>query len=110
MSAACASDERSTGDPSVLTITAEDILGNAEYQAISYGGYRETTRNIQPTLPQLKEDMRILQAMGVRLLRTYNVHYDEAANLLQAIRELRADDPDFEMFVMLGAWIDAKHA
>ncbi len=48
--------------------------------------------------------------MGIRLLRTYNVHYDEAANLLQAIREMRADDPDFEMYVMLGAWIDAKNA
>ncbi|TVS12673.1 MAG: glycosyl hydrolase family 17 [Wenzhouxiangella sp.] len=93
-----------------MTRTASEILGDPHFQAISYGGYRETTRDIQPTIPQLKEDMLILQAMGVRLLRTYNVHYDEAANLLQAIRELRADDPDFEMYVMLGAWIDAKHA
>jgi len=63
--------------------TAADILGNPVYQAISYGGYREITRDIQPTIPQLKEDMKILSAMGVKLLRTYNVHYDEAENLLK---------------------------
>lgn len=109
---ACSSDQgaSSSYDFSGITITAEEILGDPHYQAISYGGYREITREIQPTIPQLKEDMLILQAMGVKLLRTYNVHYDEAANLLQAIRELRADDPDFEMYVMLGAWIDAKNA
>ncbi|MFW5725683.1 MAG: glycosyl hydrolase family 17 [Bacteroidota bacterium] len=90
--------------------TAAEILGNPQYQAISYGGYRETTRDIQPTLPQLKEDMRILSAMGIKLLRTYNVHLDEAANLLEAIRQLKAEDPTFEMYVMLGAWIDCKNA
>ena len=90
--------------------TAAEILGNPDYQAISYGGYREITRDIQPTIPQLKEDMKILSAMGVKLLRTYNVHHDEAANLLEAIQRMRADDPDFEMYVMLGAWIDCKNA
>lgn len=90
--------------------TAADILGNAEYQAICYGGYRENTREIQPTISQLKEDMKILSAMGIRLLRTYNVHLDEAANLLEAIRQMKAEDPDFEMYVMLGAWIDCKNA
>lgn len=54
--------------------TAEEILGNNEYQAISYGGYRENTRDIQPTIEELKEDMRILHAMGIKLIRTYNVH------------------------------------
>lgn len=91
-------------------ITAEYILGNPDYQAISFGAYRENTRDIQPTIPQLKEDVMILHAMGVRLLRTYNVHHDEAANLLKAIREIREENPDFEMYVMLGAWIDAKNA
>jgi len=90
--------------------TAADILGNPEYQAISYGGYREITRDIQPTIPQLKEDMKILSAMGVKLLRTYNVHHDEAANLLEAISRMKAADPEFEMYVMLGAWIDCKNA
>ena len=90
--------------------TAADILGDPHYRAISYGGYREDTREIQPTIPQLKEDMRILSAMGIRVLRTYNVHYDEAENLLKAIRELREEDEDFEMYVMLGAWIDAKNS
>ncbi len=92
------------------SITAEDILGNPEYQAISYGGYREITREIQPTVAQLKEDMLILNAMGVKLLRTYNVHLDHASNVLAAIRELKDEDPEFEMYVMLGAWIDAKNA
>src|SRR6056297_3249776 len=77
--------------------TAEDILGNPEYPAISYGGYRENTRDIQPTINQLKEDMKILSAMGIKVLRTYNVHLDEAANLLKAISQLKEEDPDFEM-------------
>lgn len=97
-------------DFSNITITAEEILGDPYYRAISFGAYRETTRDIQPTLDQLREDMKILSAMGIRLLRTYNVHYDEAANLLKVIREMKSEDPDFEMYVMLGAWIDAKNA
>ncbi len=90
--------------------TAAEILGNHNYQAISYGGYREKTRDIQPTITQLKEDMKILSAMGIKLLRTFNVHLDEAANLLQAISQLKEEDPEFEMYVMLGAWIDCKNA
>jgi exo-beta-1,3-glucanase (GH17 family) len=101
---------RNQPDFPAVAITAEEILGDPRYRAISFGTYRETTRDIQPTIPQLKEDLAIVAAMGIRLLRTYNVHYDEAANLLQAIREVRAEDPDFEMYVMLGAWIDARHA
>ena len=66
-----------TPDFSGITVTAADILGDPHFRAISYGGYRETTRDIQPTIAQLKEDMRILQAMGVRLLCTYNVHNEE---------------------------------
>ena len=34
-------------------LTAADILGNADYIAISYGGYRKTTREAQPTLAEL---------------------------------------------------------
>ncbi|MDR4988314.1 MAG: hypothetical protein RG741_05685 [Bacteroidales bacterium] len=90
--------------------TAADILGNPEYLAISYGGYREITREVQPTIPQLKEDLKILSAMGVKILRTYNVHYDEAANLLESIRLLKKEDGGFEMYLMLGAWIDCKNA
>jgi hypothetical protein len=88
--------------PAVVDKTAAEILGDPAYQAISYGGFREISRDIQPTLPQLKEDMKILSAMGIRLLRTYNVHYDEAANLLEAIRQLKAEDPRFEMYVVRG--------
>lgn len=92
------------------SLSAADILGNPDYTAISYGGYRKTSRDIQPTIPQLKEDMKILAAMGVKILRTYNVQLAQAPNLLAAIRELKEADPDFEMYVMLGAWIDCKNA
>ena len=91
-------------------ITAQDILGNPEYLAISYGGYRKTSREHQPTIEQLKEDMRILHAMNIRLLRTYNVQLAQASNLLEAIKQLMAEDENFEMYVMLGAWIDCKNA
>lgn len=92
------------------SISAKDILGNSEYPAISYGGYRQTSRDIQPKLIELKEDLKILSAMGIKLLRTYNVKLAHASNVLKAISELRDEQPDFEMYVMLGAWIDCKNA
>ncbi|AUP79424.1 glycosyl hydrolase family 17 protein [Flavivirga eckloniae] len=91
-------------------ITAADILGNPKYLAISYGGYRQVSRDIQPTIPQLKEDMKILAAMGIKILRTYNVQLQQAPNILKAISELKNEDPTFEMYVMLGAWIDCQNA
>ena len=91
-------------------ITASEILGNPDYLAMSYGGYRHNTRDIQPTIEELKEDLKILAAMGIKVLRTYNVQYPHASNVLQAIRNLKEEDPNFEMYVMLGAWIDCEHA
>lgn len=91
-------------------MTAKDILGNPDYLAISYGGYRKITREVQPTVPELKEDMRILSAMGIKIVRTYNVQLEQASNLLKAIHELEEEDSNFKMYVMLGAWIDCKNA
>ncbi|NRB60788.1 MAG: glycosyl hydrolase family 17 [Winogradskyella sp.] len=93
-------------------VTAKDILGNPDYLAISYGGYREKSRDSQPTLAELKEDLKILSAMGVKMLRTYNVQpkLPHASNVLKAIKELKKEDDDFEMYVMLGAWIDCLNA
>ncbi len=91
-------------------VTAKDILGNPAYLAMSYEGYREKSREIQPTIEQLKEDLKILSAMGVKIVRTYNVQLPHASNLLKAIHELKNADPDFEMYLMLGAWIDCKNA
>lgn len=90
--------------------TAADILGNPEHLAISYGGYREATRDTVPSVDQIKEDLKILAVMNVKILRTYNVHLEEASNLLKAITELKKEDATFEMYVMLGAWIDCKNA
>lgn len=112
-SAACGPASDSAGSEAASkpeSKTAADILGDPEYRAISFGSYRELSRDVQPTIPQLKEDVKLLSAMGIKLLRTYNVYYDEAANLLAAIRELKAEDPSFEMYLMLGAWIDCKNA
>lgn len=91
-------------------LTAADILGNPKYLAMSYGGFRQKSRTLEPTIAELKEDMRILSAMGIKIIRTYNVHLMEASNLLEAIRQLKKDDPSFEMYVMLGAWIDCENA
>lgn len=91
-------------------MTAKEILGNSDYLAISYGGYRAKSREVQPTIEQLKEDMKILSAMGIKIVRTYNVQLQQAPNLLKAIRELKQEDTEFEMYVMLGAWIDCKNA
>lgn len=91
-------------------LSAADLLGNPAYPAIAYGGYRAISRDTQPTIAQLKEDLLILSAMGIRVIRTYNVQLDHATNVLAAIQELKAADPDFELYVMLGAWIDCKNA
>jgi len=88
-----------------------DILGNPNCLAFSYGGYREKNRDTVPSVAELKEDMKILHAMGVRLIRTYNTQqYAQTHRLMQAIRALKKEDPAFEMYVMLGAWIDCKGA
>ncbi|MDP2159590.1 MAG: glycosyl hydrolase family 17 protein [Flavobacterium sp.] len=91
-------------------ITAKMILGNANYQAICYGGYRTNSREIQPTIAEIKEDVKLLSAINIKVLRTYNVHYEEVSNLLKAITELKKEDEKFEMYLMLGAWIDCKNA
>lgn len=94
-------------------LTAADILGNPKYLAISYGGYRGKSReDQQPTIPQLKEDLKLMHAMGIRILRTYNVQpkLPHASNILEAIHQLKQEDPNFEMYVMLGAWIDCLNA
>lgn len=93
-----------------VVITAKEILGNSKYQAISYGGYRTKTRDVVPTIAQIIEDLRILSAMDIKVLRTYNVHHEEVSNLLKAIRVLKKEDANFEMYLMLGAWIDCKNA
>ena len=94
-------------------MTAAKILGNPDYLAISYGGYREKSReDNQPTILQLKEDLKLMHAMGIRIIRTYNVQpkLPHAANVLEAIHQLKKEDASFEMYVMLGAWIDCLNA
>lgn len=91
-------------------VTAKDILGNPNYLAMSYGGYRHVDHGIEPTLDELKEDMKLLSAMGVGMLRTYKLHLPHATNLIKAISELKKEDANFEMYVMLGIWIDCKNA
>ena len=77
---------------------------------MSYGGYRNANHDIEPTIDELKEDMKLMHAMGIRLLRTYKVHLPHASNVLKAISEIKSEDPNFEMYVMLGAWINCKDA
>ena len=106
----CNTSQKESTQQTKKEVTAKDILGNPNYLAISFEGYRQKSRNQQPTVEELKEDLRILSAMGIRILRTYNVQLPHASNLLKAIKELKNADPSFEMYVMLGAWIDCKKA
>jgi len=104
------SEEKSDKSIKQKEVTAKEILGNPDYPAISYEGYRGKSREIQPSIAQLKEDLKILSAMGIKILRTYNVQFAHASNLLKAISELKNEDPEFEMYMMLGVWIDCKNA
>jgi exo-beta-1,3-glucanase (GH17 family) len=94
----------------IKDMTISEILGDPEYMAISFGGYRHADHSIEPTVEQLKDDMRILSAMGIRLLRNYKVHLPEAENILKAITQIKQEDPNFEMYLVLGAWINCKDA
>lgn len=90
---------------------ASEILGNPDYMAFAYGGFREKSRNISPSVEQIKEDMKILSAMGTKIIRTYNTQlYPHASRTLKAIQELKKEDPNFEMYVMLGTWIECQGA
>lgn len=92
-------------------LSASELLGDPNYRAISFGGFRENTRDSVPSISDLKEDLRILEAMNIKVLRTYNTQqYPHAENLIKAINELKQEDTNFEMYIMLGAWIDAKNA
>ncbi|WP_339753133.1 glycosyl hydrolase family 17 protein [uncultured Winogradskyella sp.] len=104
--------DKKPSEQKIKKVTAKDILGNSDYLAISYGGYREKTRNVQPTIVELKDDLKILSAMGIKIIRTYNVQLSlpHASNILKAITELKSEDPNYEMYVMLGAWIDCLNA
>jgi exo-beta-1,3-glucanase (GH17 family) len=90
--------------------SAKEFIGNPDYPAISYGGYREKSREQQPTINEIKEDLLIMHAQGFRVFRTYDLHHPFAENTLKAIREIKQADSDFEMYVMLGTWIQCKDA
>ncbi|MFA0087478.1 hypothetical protein [Vibrio sp. 10N.261.51.F12] len=97
--------------------SGEPLLGNPNYQAISYGAWRTKERMSGETVPSIAdqmEDMKVLNAMGIKMIRTYNtqgfIGLDDESNtenLLAAIHQLKTEDPDFEMYVMLGVWISA---
>ena len=90
--------------------SAAEFLGHSEYRAMSYGGYRTLTRDDQPSLSQIKEDLKILSAIGIKVIRTYNLQLDQAHNILKAIRALKMEEASFEMYVMLGLWIECENA
>jgi exo-beta-1,3-glucanase (GH17 family) len=99
--------------PNYILDNGQKLLGNNNYPAISYSGDRENPRTVEnsPSMEDIKEDLRILSAMGVKLLRNYNtVEFPQSERVLKSIRELKQEDPDFEMYVMLGAWIQCKNA
>lgn len=91
----------------------DKLLGNSKYPAICYSGYRQFPRTPEntPSVAETKEDLKILFAMGVRIVRTYDTtQFPHAQRILEAIRELKQADPRFEMYVMLGAWIQCQNA
>lgn len=91
-------------------MTANQILGNANYPIISYGGFRGDNRDVEPTIAQIKEDLGLIAGQGYKAIRTYDLQHDFAENVLQAISELKAADSNFEMYVFLGAWIECDNS
>ena len=91
-------------------VKASDLLGNVAYPAICYSGYRSDSRAVEPSIEEIKSDLTLLHELGYRVVRTYNVHFEHTANILNAITELKHNDSNFEMYVMLGVWINCKGA
>jgi len=92
-------------------ILAKDVLEKYGKNAFAYGGYRTNSREIVPSVDELKEDMRILNTLDCHLIRTYHTQqFGQVRNLLQAIKELNQEEESFYMYVMLGAWIQCKKA
>lgn len=111
--AAKAATDPSACWPNYSLDNGQKLLGNNNYPAISYSGDRKNPRTLEnsPSLEEIKEDLEILSAMGIKLLRTYNtVEFPQSERILKAVRQLKQENPDFEMYVMLGAWIQCKNA
>jgi exo-beta-1,3-glucanase (GH17 family) len=110
----CSSDPQNSGDLDPFRLSdGRSLLGNDDIRGIAYSGHRKVPRSVEntPTLAETKDDLRILAAMGIKFLRTYNTTiFPHSERTLQAIRELKQEDPEFEMFVMLGAWIQCVGA
>ena len=91
-------------------MTANQILGNSDYPMIAYSGFRGTTRNTEPTIEQIKVDLQLLAGRGYKVLKTFDLQHEFASNVLLAIKELADADENFEMYVILGTWIQCKDA
>lgn len=97
-------------DP-IMKLNAKEVLEKFGHRAFSYGGYRQQSREIPPSIEEVKEDLLILNALGCHLIRTYQTQmYGQEKVLFKAISELKQEDEDFNMYVMLGAWIQSENA
>ena len=79
--ASCSTDPEDLSSPAPGT-----IFGNPDYRAISFGGYRGLTREDGPTVEQLIDDVKILAAMDIKLLRTllrYEIRTDNNKSRLK---------------------------
>tara|TARA_A200000113_G_scaffold198887_1_gene191246 strand:+ start:1042 stop:2310 length:1269 start_codon:yes stop_codon:yes gene_type:complete len=98
--------------PDTVEIVTWDLLGRSDMRAIAYSGHRGVERTVAdtPSFEQTKEDLRILSRMGIKWVRTYNTTlFPHTERILQAIDELKQES-DFEMYVMMGAWIGCAGA
>lgn len=89
-----------------------NLLGRSDMRAIAYSGHRGVERTVAdtPSIKQTKEDLWILSRMGIKWVRMYNTTlFPHTERVLQAIDELKQES-DFEMYVMMGAWIGCAGA
>ena len=95
------------------------LLGNPDFQAISYGSFRKAVRDSgdnAPSVEEIKEDLLLMEAMGIKMIRTYHTQdFIDTERVLAAIDAfMNPASPDyregFKMFVMLGIWVDAVNA
>ena len=105
---ACTSPRASVSPSNGLVPQSEGALVGGETLALAYSGFRRGQHpdrgqgTVHPTAEQIEEDLRLLLAHGVRLIRLYDVG-DVSREVLAII-----DRQQLPMKVVLGAWLRAE--
>jgi exo-beta-1,3-glucanase (GH17 family) len=94
-----AGDERPDAPPPVSSLRPLPTEFGTR-TAVAYSGYRGATRDVPPTDAQFLEDLQLMHAKGIGLIRVFDTGADT-----QRMLAVLAANPAIDIKVMLGIWI-----